>query len=296
MANSRLLLVTFVALALAMMASASVSAQQQPGRKKKGARAKTRSFRLRRNPHLSRSHSRSLASSLAEDDEAAWGSEVSEARELNIFLRNAASLIFDDNLPVMSMSMPTTAPAVVRPAIGGITGNSENASAPVSVLPPTLSVGAKDNISAAETPEPIPLPTQPPVCAPLSSNPNSDDIALNISITYELTILATVGLSEVLEGLDTSFQDELASSLAGCETDNWRRLKGLNGNLFHHYGRGLAVTAVDSLGVVETPRPGKKYACWKCFSHSTVILLFLIFLSYVVHVRRTASLHDMCNR
>ena len=167
MAKSHLSLVAFVALALAMLASASASAQQQPGRKKKAARAKAKSFRLRRNPHLSRSHSRSLASRLAEDDdEAAWGSEVSEARELNIFLRNAASLIFDENLQVMSMSMPTTAPAVVRPAIGAITGNS-------------VSVGAKENNSAAETPEPIPLPTQPPaaVCVPLSSEPNSDAIA-----------------------------------------------------------------------------------------------------------------------
>ena len=111
--SNYLLLVTFVALALAMSASASVSAQQQPGRKKKGARTKTKSFRLRRNPHLSRSHSYSLASRLAEGDEAAWGSEVSGARELNIFLRNSASLTFDNNLSVMSMSMPTTAPAVV---------------------------------------------------------------------------------------------------------------------------------------------------------------------------------------
>ena len=266
MAKSHLLLITFVALALAMLASASasasasVSAQQQSGRKKKGARAKTKSFRLRRNPHLSRSHSHSLASRLAEEDEAAWGSEVSEARELNIFLRNAASLTFDDNLPVMSMSMPTTAPAVVRPAIGGITGNSEDASAPVSTPSPTLSVGAKDNTSAVETPQSIPLPTQSPVCAPLSSEPNSDDIALNISITYELTILATASLSEVLEGLDSSLQEALASSLAGCEPDHSRRLKVLHGNLSHHYERGLAVTAVDSLGVAETPRTGENCA------------------------------------
>ena len=250
MAKSHLSLVAFVALALAMLASASASAsaQQQPGRKKKAARAKAKSFRLRRNPHLSRSHSRSLASRLAEDDdEAAWGSEVSEARELN-----AASLIFDENLQVMSMSMPTTAPAVVRPAIGAITGNS-------------VSVGAKGKNSAAETPEPIPLPTQPPaaVCVPLSSEPNSDAIALNIFITYELTILATASLSEVLEDLDTSLQEALASSLAGCETDVSRRLKGLYGNLSHHHGRGLAVTAIDSLGVVETPRPGEKCAMMK---------------------------------
>lgn len=294
MANYHLLLVTFVPLALAMLASASVSdsAQEQPVRKKKGARAKTKSFRLRRNPHLSRSHSRSLASRLAEDEEAAWESEVSEARELNIFLRNAASLIFDDNLPVMSMSMPTTAPAVVRPAIGGITGNSEDTSAPVSALSPTLSVGAKDNNSAAETPEPIPLPTQPPVCAPLSSEPNSDDIALNISITYELTILATASLSEVLEVLDTSLQESLAVSLVGCETDNLRRLKGLNGNLSHHHGRGLAVTAVDSLGVVETPRPGEKCATMKSLFiiDRDSFSIFLIFLSYVV------QFFYICNR
>ena len=265
MAKSHLLLITFVALALAMLASASasasasalasVSAQQQSGRKKKGARAKTKSFRLRRNPHLSRSHSHSLASRLAEDDEAAWGSEVSEARELNIFLRNAASLTFDDNLPVMSMSMPTTAPAVVRPAIGGITGNSEDASAPV----------------------------QSQVCAPLSSEPNSDDIALNISITYELTILATASLSEVLEGLDTSLQEALASSLAGCEPDHSRRLKVLNGNLSHHHERGLAVTAVDSLGVVETPRTGENCAVESVFTiDRDSFSVSLIFLSYAI--------------
>ena len=254
MAKSHLSLVAFVALALAMLASAS--AQQQPGRKKKAARAKAKSFRLRRNPHLSRSHSRSLASRLAEDDdEAAWGSEVSKARELNIFLRNAASLIFDDNLQVMSMSMPTTAPAVVRPAIGGITGNSEDAAAPV----------------------------QSPVCAPLSSEPNSDDIALNISITYELTILATASLSEVLEGLDSSLQEALASSLAGCEPDHSRRLKVLHGNLSHHYERGLAVTAVDSLGVVETPRTGENCAVESVFTiDRDSFSVSLIFLSYAV--------------
>ena len=273
MAKSHLSLVAFVALALAMLASAS--AQQQPGRKKKAARAKAKSFRLRRNPHLSRSHSRSLASRLAEDDdEAAWGSEVSKARELNIFLRNAASLIFDDNLQVMSMSMPTTAPAVVRPAIGGITGNSEDVS-----------------VGAAETPEPIPLPTQPPaaVCVPLSSEPNNDSIALNIFITYELTILATASLSEVLEDLDTSLQEALASSLAGCETDVSRRLKGLYGNLSHHHGRGLAVTAIDSLGVVETPRPGEKRAMMKLLF--TIDCDVFFYFPNISLLRRTIFLH-----
>ena len=145
---SRPLLIICFVVALAMLASA----QQQPGQKKKGARAKTKSFRLRRHPHLSRSHSRSLATTSVEDEEEAWGSEVSDARELNIFLRNAASLIFDDNI-VMSMSMPTTAPAVVRPALGGITGNSEDTSAPASTLSPTISGAVKDNSSAAETPQ-----------------------------------------------------------------------------------------------------------------------------------------------
>ena len=172
------------------------SAQQQPGQKKKGARAKTKSFRLRRHPHLSRSHSRSLATTSVEDEEEAWGSEVSDARELNIFLRNAASLVFDDNI-VMSMSMPTTAPAVVRPALGGITGNSEDTSAPASTLSPTISGAVKDNSSAAETPEPIPLPTQPPACAPLPSfPPNSDDIALKAEYIEMAAPFQSQALSE----------------------------------------------------------------------------------------------------
>lgn len=258
---SRPLLITCFVVALAMLASA----QQQPGQKKKGARAKTKSFRLRRHPHLSRSHSRSLATTSVEDEEEAWGSEVSDARELNIFLRNAASLIFDDNI-VMSMSMPTTAPAVVRPALGGITGNSEDTSAPASTLSPTISGAVKDNSSAAETPEPIPLPTQPPACAPLPSfPPNSDDIALNISITYELTILNNASLSEVLEALDASLQEAVVSSIAGCATNSSRRLKGFSGDLSYRHGRDLAITAVDSLGVVETPRPGKEAALRKYF-------------------------------
>ena len=269
---SRLFLITCFVVVLAML----VSAQQQPRQKKKGARAKAKSLRLRRHPHLSRSHSRSLASTSVEDEEEAWGSEVSDARELNIFLRNAASLIFDDNI-VMSMSMPTTAPAVVRPALGGITGNSEDTTAPASTLSPTISGAVKDNSSAAETPEPIPLPTQPPVCSPLPGVPNGDDIALNISITYELTILNNASLSEVLEALDVSLQEAVISSIADCATNNSRRLNGLSGDHSHRHGRDLAITAVDSLGVVETPRPGKEAALGRYFY--LFIYAFKIFYS-----------------
>lgn len=236
MALPRLLQVILIVLLLAMVSASVERPGRKPGQKQKGANAKAKSFRLRRNPHFSR-HSRSLSSS--GHDEEAWGSEVSDARELNIFLRNAASLIYDDN--VMSMSMPTMAPALVRPAIGG-TDNSNFG-----------------------TPKPIPLPTQPPVCAPLTRVPNSDDIALNVFITYELTIWNNASLSEVLKGLDASYQEAVASSLAGCDKDNSRRIIALNDIPSHHHGRSLVMTAVDSLGVVETPRPGKDCAALECF-------------------------------
>lgn len=226
---------------------------------------KTKSFRLRRNPRSPRfSRSHSLSTSVENE---AWGAEASDARELNIFLRNAASLIFDDNVMSIdySMSMPTMAPVVVRPAISG---NSEDA-LDLTTSSPTTS-DAKDN-GSFETPEPIPLPTQPAVCTPLDSLPGNGDIALNISVTFELTIENNASLSQVLESIEFSLQKILASSLAGCGTNDSRRL----GTLFHRNGRSLVITAVDSLGVAEMPRAGtcKHVAGRKCHFHHGVFLV-----------------------
>jgi len=234
----RLSFTMFIIAALAVLVSASA---ERSLRKKKGA--KTKSFRLRRNPQPSRL-TRSHSPTTSVEDEA-WGAEASEARELNIFLRNSASLIFDDN--VMSMSMPTMAPAVVRPVLGGITGNSEDALT-LTTLSPTIS-DVKDN-GSFETPEPIPLPTQPPVCTPLDSLPGNSDIVLNISVTYELTIESNASLSEVLESVEVSLQDILASSLAGCGTNDSRRLS----KILDGHGRSLVITAINSLGVAEMSR------------------------------------------
>ena len=256
----RLSLVMFIVPALVSLALVSASAERPVPKKKS---TKTKSFRLRRNPRSPRfSRSHSLSTSVENE---AWGAEASDARELNIFLRNAASLIFDDNVMSIdySMSMPTMAPVVVRPAISG---NSEDA-LDLTTSSPTTS-DAKDN-GSFETPEPIPLPTQPAVCTPLDSLPGNGDIALNISITFELTIENNASLSQVLESIEFSLQEILASSLAGCGTNDSRRL----GNLFHRNGRSLVITAVDSLGVAEMPRAGKHVAGRKCHFHHGVFLV-----------------------
>jgi len=253
----RLSLAVFIVSVLVSSALVSASAERTVP-KKKGT--KTKSFRLRRNqnphsPRFSRSHSPSTSV-----ENEAWGTEASDARELNIFLRNAASLIFDDSVMSIdySMSMPTMAPAVVRPAINGHSEDVLN----LTTSSPTTS-DAKDN-GNFETPEPIPLPTQPAVCTPLDSLPGNGDIALNISVTFELTIENNASLSQVLESFEFSLQEILASSLAGCGTNDSRRL----GNLFHRSGRSLVITAVDSLGVAEMPRVGKHAAGRKChFRH-----------------------------
>ena len=260
----RLSLVMFIVPALVALALVSASAERPVPKKKS---TKTKSFRLRRNPRSPRfSRSHSLSTSVENE---AWGAEASDARELNIFLRNAASLIFDDNVMSIdySMSMPTMAPVVVRPAISG---NSEDA-LDLTTSSPTTS-DAKDNGSFG-TPEPI-------VCTPLDSLPGNGDIALNISVTFELTIKNNASLSQVLESIEFSLQEILASSLAGCGTNDSRRL----GNLFHRNGRSLVITAVDSLGVAEMPRAGKHVAGRKCHFHHGVFLVYKISVISLMNV------------
>lgn len=213
-------------------------------------------MRLRRNPRLS-SHPLSTDSKVPfqKDDIDA------NARELNIFLRNVASLLDAS----MSMPVPTSPPTAATPL--DITGDDSL----TTPSPSPTAASNNTNNSTGSNPEPIKLPTQLPTlapvqvpatdniaagseCVPLDDVPGSNDVAVNVAISYELVIEADADISDILSELEAFMQEYLSVAASGCGSSESRLLLS-SSDLDHR--RKLYLSAIDSYGISDTPRLGK---------------------------------------
>mmetsp|Transcript_11263 Transcript_11263/g.23700 ORF Transcript_11263/g.23700 Transcript_11263/m.23700 type:complete len:534 (+) Transcript_11263:1398-2999(+) len=241
-------IVRFLIVAAVTTASARPSKTQKVVHKVHGG-----NMRLRRNPRLSSHPLSGSKVSFQKDDIDA------NARELNIFLRNVASLLDSS----MSMPVPTSSPTAAK--LLDITGND-------SLTTPSQSPAATTYAtnSTGSNPEPMILPTQLPTlapvqlparstdsipagseCVPLDHVPGSNDIAVNVAISYELVIETDADISDILSELEAFMQEYLSVAASGCGSSESRLL--LSGSDLDHR-RKLHLSAIDSYGISDTPR------------------------------------------
>ena len=210
--------------------------------------------RLRRNSQLSRRENRTWKATLHDEE------FDSDARELNVFLHNIASLM-ESSYMYEFMSMPS----FLNPADTGVRDGSfpsNPVSSETSDIPPAKSSSSELILLSTSAPNPAPavmfepdsdadLDAAKSTCVPLGSVPGSNDIAVNISLTYELVVKANADIHAVLKTMDANTQAFLSTAVPNCGLSSRRLRKD-----FDFRRRLDVISALDSFGVLETPRAG----------------------------------------